>query len=46
MQLQKTKKERKNVIRFGFLDGCQHSLLRKCGSNCLKTEEEPHKLIV
>ena len=40
MQLQK------NVIRFGFLDGCQHSRWRKRGSSCLKTEEEPHKLIV
>ena len=47
MQLQKNeekKKGKKNVTRFGFLDGCQHSRRRKSGSNCLKTEEEPHKL--
>jgi CO/xanthine dehydrogenase FAD-binding subunit len=30
------------VTRFRFLDGWR----RKSGSNCLKTEEEPHKLIV
>ena len=35
-------KRKKNVTRFGYLDGWQ----RKGGSNCLKTEEEPHKLIV
>ena len=45
MQLQKNEKK-KNVTRFGYLDGCQHSRQRKGGSNCLKTEEEPHKLIV
>jgi hypothetical protein len=33
-------KRKKNVTRFGYLDGWQ----RKGGSNCLKTEEEPHKL--
>jgi hypothetical protein len=38
-----TKNEKKkNVTRFRFLDGWW----RKSGSNCLKTEEEPHKLIV
>ena len=42
----KKRKQQKNVIRFGFLDGCQHSRWRKRGSSCLKTEEEPHKLIV
>jgi hypothetical protein len=53
MQLQKNERERererereKNVTRFGFLDSCQHSRQCKSGSNCLKTEEEPHKLIV
>ena len=30
------------MTRFRFLDGWR----RKSGSNCLKTEEEPHKLIV
>jgi hypothetical protein len=40
----KTKK--KNVTRFRFLDGCRHSRQCKSDSNCLKTEEEPHKLIV
>ena len=39
MQLQKNKRK-KNC------DGCQHSRHRKSGSICLKTEEEPHKLIV
>ena len=42
----KKRKRKKNVTRFGYLDGCQHSRQRKGGSNCLKTEEEPHKLIV
>ena len=47
MQLQKKRrKKKKDVTRFGFLDGCQHSRHRKSGSNCLKTEEESHKLIV
>ena len=41
VQLLKNEREKK-VTRFGFLDGCQHSRQ----SNCLKTEEEPHKLIV
>ena len=36
-------KKQKNVTHFRFLDGCQHSRRRKCGSTCLKTEEEPHK---
>ena len=39
-------RKKKKVTRFGFLDGCQHSRWHKSGSNCLKTEEEPHKLIV
>jgi hypothetical protein len=42
----KKREREKNMTRFGFLDGCQHSRRRKSGSNCLKTEEEPHKLIV
>ena len=42
----KKTRERKEEKRDTFLDGCQHSRWRKCGSNCLKTEEEPHKLIV
>jgi hypothetical protein len=47
MQLQKNqRKKEKKVTRFGFLDGCQHSRWHKSGSNRLKTEEEPHKLIV
>jgi hypothetical protein len=50
MQLQKNERERerekKNVTRIRFLEGYQHSRQRKSGSNCLKTEEEPHKLIV
>lgn len=42
----KQPKQQKNVTRFGFLDGCQHSWRRKSGSDCLQTEEGPHKLIV
>ena len=43
---ERERQREKNMTRFGFLDVCQHSRRRKSSSNCLNTEEKPHKLIV
>jgi hypothetical protein len=32
---EREREREKNMTRFGFLDGCQHSRRRKSGSNCV-----------